>query len=79
MTSLPANVIRLDQRRPRAAPDLAEDEPVAMPRGRHLRVVGHDATLFRLDVFLARARVIMAECDMDAPAAPVVPLHRRPA
>ena len=76
MSPFPENVIRLDDHRSQTAPGILEDEPMPMPRARHLRLVRPDTTVFRLDVFLARAAVVMAEA--DEPAA-ILPLHRRPA
>ena len=76
MSGFPDNVVRLaDHRRP--APEPEEDwpsEPIAA--GRHLRVVRQGATVFRLDAFLARARVVMAEADA-AGDAQIIPLHER--
>jgi hypothetical protein len=78
MSTLPANVIRLaDHRRPEPEPDWPP-EPVAA--GRHLRVVRPHAAVFRLEVFLARARAVMAEADAAAEGAEIIPLHvRQPA
>ena len=77
MSELPANVIRLADRRPRPAEDaLVPSAP--RPHGRHLRLVAGPAVEFRLDVFLARGRAIMAEGHGQPPAA-VLPLHARPA
>jgi hypothetical protein len=78
MTDLPANVIRLDDRRP---PPVV-DEPAAPAGsfgGRHLRLVASPSTGFRLDVFLARGRAIMAEAQHAPGPAAVLPLHARPA
>ena len=77
MSGLPANVIRLDDYR--RLPDTIEDgeSELVLPR-RHLRVVRPEASLFRLETFLARAQVVMAEAELD-PDAAVVPLHARPA
>ena len=79
MSGFPANVIRLDEYRrlPDTIEDIEAEPELVLPR-RHLRVVRPEATLFRLDTFLARAQVVMAEAELD-PAAAVVPLHAQPA
>ena len=76
MSGFPDNVIRLaDHRRPEPEPEDAwPSEPITV--GRHLRVVRQGATVFRLDVFLSRARVVMAEADA-AGSAEIIPLHER--
>ena len=55
-----AQIISLDEWRSRRF--LPDDDPPAAPR---LRVVGQDesGSVFTLDAFLARARVILAEHD----------------
>ncbi len=74
MSGFPDNVIRLaDHRRADPEPEWPS-EPIVS--GRHLRVVRQDATVFRLDVFLSRARVVMAEADATA-SAEIIPLHER--
>lgn len=80
MSGFPSNVVRLDDRRPAVAlPDDCEPDPAPIPMRRHLRVVRPEASLLRLDTFLARARVVMAETPSDLPAASVVLLHSQPA
>ncbi len=79
MSELPDNVIRLADRRRGREPD-PELDPLPVPfAGRHLRLVERQAVPFRLDVFLARGRAIMAEADPGASPAAVLPLHARPA
>ncbi len=80
MSPLPDNVVVLADRRP------VEIPPVPPPAPPHLRLVhdGESPTPFGLDVFLARAQLVMAETDDDAgdvPAVPAVvfPLHARQA
>jgi hypothetical protein len=78
VSELPANVIRLEERRRRPPTDDAPPVSVPARRGRHLRLVASPPVEFRLDVFLARGRAIMAEGHGESPAA-VLPLHARPA
>ena len=79
MSELPDNVVRLADRRPPRAPDAEIELPPVRFAGRHLRLVERQAVPFRLDVFLARGRAIMAEADPGASPAAVLPLHARPA
>jgi hypothetical protein len=78
VSRFPENVILLDEYRrlPAETEDVEPEPGLVLPR-RHLRLVRPEATLFRLDTFLGRAQVVMAE-ELD-PAAAVVPLHAQPA
>jgi hypothetical protein len=79
MSDLPDNVIRLADRRPSQEPE-PELEPLPVPFARrHLRLVEQPSAPFRLDVFLARGRAVMAEAEHGAAPAAVLPLHARPA
>jgi hypothetical protein len=72
-------VICLDDYRrfPDTNEDLEPEPELVLPR-RHLRLVRPEATLFRLESFLARAQIVMAEIELESDAA-VVPLHAQPA
>jgi hypothetical protein len=79
VSAFPDNVVTLDEYR--RFPDTTEDvepEPELASPHRHLRLVRPEATLFRLDTFLARAQIVMAEDEFD-PGAAVMPLHAQPA